>query len=341
MAIYIGLDAHSATSTLVSLDEGGKILNRCRVDTSEKNLLNFVRNQNGKTKLVVEESNISQWVYALLKNEVGELVVCHPGYLGKKQGPKNDLRDAIHLANELRCGHVTPVFHEQSRMMNLRSLVGAYTDVIREITRAKNRYKALFRSEALPTAGKTIYNAPERIAELSSNTGRFVAENILAQIDHLEETKGKYLAIFKSNMGKHSELKRLDSIPGIDCVRAHVIAAIICSAGRFKNKHKLWAYAMLVKYGQDSDDKNYGLKSVQGRRELKEAFMGVTECILRGKSSLRKYYDRLRTRDLNHVDAKKALARKVAAICLSVLKHNNDYDDKLEDKRNRLEQKQT
>jgi len=63
-------------------------------------------------------------------------------------------------------------------------------------------------------------------------------------------------------MRKHSELQRLDSIPGIDCVRAHIIAAIICSAGRFKNKHKLWAYAMLVKYRQDSDDKNYGLKAV-------------------------------------------------------------------------------
>ena len=340
MAIYIGLDAHSATSTLVSLDEAGKILNRCRVDTTEKNLLGFVRNQKGKTKLVVEESSISQWVYALLHQEVDELIVCNPGYLGKKKGPKNDLQDATHLANELRCGHVTPVFHEQSKMMDLRALVGAYTDVNREIVRAKNRYKALFRSEALPASGTKIYNAPDRIKELSSNTGRFVANNILAQISHLQETKEKYLATFKSNMRKHSELKRLDSIPGIDCVRAHIIAAIICSAGRFKNKHKLWAYAMLVKYGQDSDDKNYGLKSVQGRRELKGTFLGIAESILIGESSLRKYYDQLRTKGLSHTNAKKALARKAAAICLAVLKQDKDYDDKLEEKRNRLERKQ-
>jgi len=30
--------------------------------------------------------------------EVDELTVCHPGYLGEKTGAKTDLRDATHLA---------------------------------------------------------------------------------------------------------------------------------------------------------------------------------------------------------------------------------------------------
>lgn len=332
MAIYIGLDAHSSTSTLVSMNEAGKIINRSHVDTTEKNLLSFVRSHKGPRKLVVEESNLSQWTFALLSPEVDELVVCNPGYLGKKQGPKNDMADAIHLANELRCGHVVPVFHEQSRMMELRALVAGYIDVNRELVRAKNRYKALFRSEVLPTAGKTIYTAPERIQELSSGAGRFVAENLFTQIQQLEESKEKYLKIFKSNMKKHMELKRLDTIPGIDVVRSHIIATAICSAGRFKNKHKLWAYSMLVKYRQDSDGSTYGFKLVQGRRELKAAFIGAANNILLGESSLRKYYDRLRSKDVTHIDGKRALARKVAAICLAVLKHERNYDDKLEEK---------
>lgn len=86
MSIYIGLDAHSTTSTLVSLNEAGKGISRCQVDTTEKNILGFVRSQKGKTKLVVEESSISQWIYALLNREVDELVVCHPGYNWKKAG---------------------------------------------------------------------------------------------------------------------------------------------------------------------------------------------------------------------------------------------------------------
>jgi hypothetical protein len=31
MSIYIGLDAHSTTSTLVSLNEAGKVVSRCQV----------------------------------------------------------------------------------------------------------------------------------------------------------------------------------------------------------------------------------------------------------------------------------------------------------------------
>lgn len=80
--------------------------------------------------------------------------------------------------------------------------------------------------------------------------------------------------------------------------------------------------------------------SVQGRRELKATFLGVAESILIGKSSLRKDYDRLRTKGLSHRDAKWALARKAAAICWAVLKHDIDYDHKLEEKKTSLEAKQ-
>ncbi len=149
MACYIGLDGHSKTSTFISVNQNGKVLNSKQVVTCEREILAYVRAQRKPRKLIFEESHLSQWFYALLQPEVDELVVCHPGYLAKKQGSKTDLRDATHLANELRCGHVVPVFHDQSRMMELRSIVGAYHDVVREIVRAKNRYKALFRSEAI------------------------------------------------------------------------------------------------------------------------------------------------------------------------------------------------
>ena len=48
---YIGLDVHSASSTLVSIDETGEILNRRQVPTTEKHLLGFVRNEKGHKKL--------------------------------------------------------------------------------------------------------------------------------------------------------------------------------------------------------------------------------------------------------------------------------------------------
>ena len=340
MENYIGLDAHSATCTFVNVNNKGEIISQCCVKTTEKNLLGFVRIQKGFKKLTFEESNLSQWLYVLLKTEVDELVVCNARYLSEKQGPKTDYRDAIHLANELRTNHLIPVFHEENDFIKIRSQVGAYNDVVREIARTKNRYKALFRSQALHTEGTKIYSEPERIEELTSSSDRFVAHNLLEQLRCLNEIKQKYLSLFKENTKIFSQIKKLTTIPGIDIVRSNIIAAIICSAQRFKNKHKLWAYSMLVKYIQESGGKTYGQKMVQGRRELKCVYVGAAQSVLQhGNSSLKQYYDRLRSKGVDHDMAKFDVARKIAAISLSILKHNKPYDDHYEEKKERINKK--
>ena len=75
----------------------------------------------------------------------------------------------------------------------------------------------------------------------------------------------------------------------------------------------------------------YGNKRVHGRRELRDVFLGAAESAMRSDTSLRDYYDILRARGLAHKEAKIALARKIAAICLCLLKNNdtfkNDYGD--------------
>jgi len=148
MKNYIGLDAHSATSTFVNLDWQGNILSRACVKTSEKNLLDFICAQRGEKKLTFEQSGLTKWLYTILKDKVDELIICNPAYIAPRTGPKNDYRDALHLADELRCQHLTPVYMENNELMSMRTLVSSYTDVVRECTRAKNRYKALYRAEA-------------------------------------------------------------------------------------------------------------------------------------------------------------------------------------------------
>lgn len=340
MENYIGLDAHSATCTFVNVNNKGEIISQCCVKTTEKNLLGFVRTQKGFKKLTFEESNLSQWLYVLLKTEVDELVVCNARYLSEKQGPKTDYRDAVHLANELRTNHLIPVFHEENDFIEIRSQVGAYNDLVREITCTKNRYKALFRSQARETKGTLIFKEPERILELCSAADRFVAQNLWDQLNHLGGIKQKYLEQFKVNAQKHVGIKNLTTIPGINLVRSNMIAAIICSAQRFKNKHKLWAYVMLVKYIQESGGKTYGQKMVQGRRELKCVYVGAAQSVLQhGNNSLRQYYDRLRSKGVDHYMAKFDVARKIAAISLSILKHGKPFNDHYEEKKERINKK--
>lgn len=337
MINYIGLDAHSATCTFVNLNEKGKEIAQCTVKTTEANILGFIKSQKGVKKLTFEESGLSKWLHILIKDKVDELIVCHPGYLSKRKGARDDYPDALQLANELRCNNLTPVFHEVSDFMEMRSLIGAYQDVVNEGVRTKNRYKALFRAEALDTKGKTIYNQPERIKELSMGMDKFVAEQLMEQLVHLDGIKSKYKTKLRDNCKRHKALRNLCTVPGIDIVRANIIAALICAPARFKTKHNFWAYCMLVKYIDISDGNTYGRRLVQGRRELKNVFLGIAECVLKGESGLRKYYDRLRSKGIDHRAAKYDVARKSAAICLSILKHNKAYDDKYKEKQRRKE----
>ncbi len=197
--------------------------------------------------------------------------------------------------------------------------------------------KALFRSEAIKTPGVGVYRSEDRIKELSRETDRFVARGLFQQIQFIESRKIIFKEQFTKNVKSFPEIKRLTAIPGIESVRANIIAALICSPQRFANKHKLWAYSMLVKHDQQSDGKSYGKIKVMGRVELKEVFLGAAESILHTiENPLRKYYENLRLKGIAHHNAKMSLARKVAAICLAVLKTKKNYDEELITKENKI-----
>jgi transposase len=328
MISYIGLDAHAATSTAVVVNEKGEMLTRQTFKTSEGNLIGFLRSIPSPKHLTFEECHLSQWLYVTLKDKADKLVVCNPVYVAKKQGAKTDFRDALHLAQELRTGHLVAVYHDESHWIQLRVLVYGYMALVDEIVRTKNRLKAVFRSEAIDTHSGDFYEtARERSKELSHDSAKFVAESLFWQIDGLEKRKREYREILKRNMKKYKPIKNLTTVPGIDVVRASIITAIVCMPHRFKTKHKFWAYCMLARHLQISDGVIYGNKKIPGRAEFKELFMGAAESALRTDSSFRKYYDRLRKRGIPHPEAKRSLARKIAATCLSLLKNSSTYQD--------------
>lgn len=333
MDLYIGLDAHSATSTAVVVDERGEIKLRETFSTSEANLVGFIRRlpQSAMLHLTFEECHLAQWLYLTLVEHVDELVVCNPVYLAKKPGAKTDFRDALHLAQELRTGHLKPVHHEASRWIELRVLVSGYMALVEEIVRGKNRLKAVFRAHGLATDTEKFYTTPKRAQELPHESARFVAESLFEQIERLEEVKLGYRGFFEKNLKRYRPVRNLDSVPGIDAVRANVIVAAVCQPNRFRNKHQFWGYCMLVRHIQESGGRIYGNKRVHGRGELRDAFIGAAESALRTDTSLRAYYDALRAKGVGDKDAKVALARKIAALCLCLLKNNdtfkNDYDE--------------
>ena len=327
MKHFIGLDAHSKTCMFVAVDGRGRQTMAQRVKTGEKAILDVVRSFSGKKALTFEESHLSKWLYTLLKPEVDDLVVCDPAYVYRKKGPKDDYPDTLHLAQQLRGNFLEPVFHEDNFFSDLRNEVSAYVDLVRDSVRLKNRYKALFRGEAIETKGSKIYRLEDRIKEISSQSARFVAEGLFKRIEIFEEQRALYSSRFEEYAGKYPEIRCLATIPGIAETRASIIAAIVCSPRRFENKHRFWAYCMLVKYDKRSDDCSYGKEKTRGNRILKDVFMGAAESVLQKGNALKQIYDDTKSKGLDHRAAKKNLARRIAAIALAVMKRRSPYKE--------------
>lgn len=331
MKYYIGLDAHSTTSTFAVVNSEGDCVLRETVPTSEQSLVHVINKVHGERHLTFEESTISQWLYLQLKDKVEQLLVCNPTYIAEKSGAKTDFRDALHLAQELRTNHLKAVFHDDSHWMELRVSVSGYLDVVEEIIRFKNRLKSVFRAEAIATDENSFYKNRTRVQELKNASARFVAEKLFDQIEFLEKEKLKYQALFERNKKNFRPIRNLMTIPGISIIRANIIAAIVCQPSRFENKHRFWGYCMLVRHIQKSGGRIYGNKRFHGRRELRDVFIGAAESAMRTETTLRDHYDALRAKGVAHKPAKLSTARRIASIALCLLKNNDKYNDNFDD----------
>jgi transposase len=337
MTNYIGLDAHSKTCTAVVVDSSGKIKVKASFPTSEKHLLDFIKGVKRPRHLAFEEMNMAQWLFVLLKDQVDDLAIAHPADLPKHRGPKNDDVDAMRLADELRRDTITRVFHETGKEWDLRMLVHSYLELTTDLVRSKNRYKSFLRAHGLFVTGSSVYTDRETLNSITKDPDRFVAVNMFEQLTDQQDAKNCYEEKFAKFAGLWPVVGNLCTIPGIGTIRASIIAAIVCAPHRFANKHKFWAYSMLVRYTDESDGRIYGSRKAHGRRELKSVFMGAATAVLQSNSGLRRYYDRLRSKGVADKHAKKAVARRIAAIALLIMKTGAKYDDLHEEGRRKLD----
>jgi transposase len=332
---FIGLDAHSKTCFFVVLGKTGRMLTKKRVTTNESELLAFVRALKGPKKLTFEEGVLSQWLFLLFKDEVDELVVCQPT---EHDGPKNDEQDAWNLADLLRVGRLKSVFHADNELMNLRTLVSGHDDLIGEITREKNRLKALFRQVAIPT-GTKFYQSPEMVWQLPTDTQQYVACTLFEQLDLLEEQRLGYHERFESNAKQFKDIQRLMSIPGIGVVRANQLVAIMVTPHRFPNKYHLFSYAKLIRHGRESDGKQYGKKPAKGQPMLKAVFKSAVDGAMKSNTSFRRKYEDKLANGADKRTARHEVSKAIAATVLAVWKSGKKYDDKHREVTRRRHQK--
>lgn len=325
---YIGCDAHSSTCTFCVVDEQGVVVESRTLVTNGRLIREYLETLAGHTVLCIEECGLSSWLLTILKRTVNEIMICNPVANKQFKRAKTDRLDAYNLAMLLRGGFLHPVYHDGSDQERLRIIVSAYNDLIGDITRIKNRFKALFRRQGICLKGKACYHDPSLITKLADSHARFVADMSLRHIAHYQPMVKEYEDTIKHILRSLPEAKILASLTGIGDIHAAQIIAQVINPHRFKNKHKYYSYCGLVRHVKVSDGRSYGSEYIWGNRMLKCVYKRAAVAVLKTRSALRTYYDQLRTRGLSHDAAKNALARKIATLSLYLWKHNALYDPK-------------
>jgi transposase len=324
---FLAIDAHSQHCELAVLNENGK-MTQCRsIPTRERDLIEAVRCVPGPKKLAIEEGSITGWLNLLLRPYVDELIVADPKqnrWISKNE-QKDDLGDAVRLAQLLRLGVIKPVYHSQDqRWVEFRSLMQHHQDLTKHLVRTKNQLKAHLRSVGIDCSGTAIYQSAEDEEELAEWLGKIqdypqlqfevrqMVRLLAQQMDLLDETTVQIIK--QSAQWPIIEAWQREQ-PGVGLIVASTVAAALITPARFSKKSKLCAYAGLSVFAQRSAGKVLRSGATRGgNRDLKRALMQAANAIGRmkiDKHYLAASYQSMKCRGLSSLTAQRAIARKL------------------------------
>jgi transposase len=258
---YIGLDVHQATIVVAVLDSTGKLIMESILETEAATILQFFAGLRGTLSVTFEEGTWSVWLYDLLKPHVDKLVVCNPRKNALlKDGNKNDRIDARKLAELLRGNQLKPVYHGENGVRMLRELSRSYLTIVKDLSRVMNRLKAVYRSWAIPCAGRDVYYRRHRaqwLAKIREAGVRRRAERLYEQLDMLQHLRQQARRELLAESRKHQITARLRQIPYLGPIRPALAVALIQTPDRFRTKRQLWAYSGLALETRASGEYRY------------------------------------------------------------------------------------
>ena len=339
---YVGLDVHRDSISAAVRDYQGKILKEAVLETSEAALLGWIKELRGTVHVTWEEGTWAAWLYELLQGRVAHVVVCDPRK-NSRQGNKNDRIDARELADLLRCNRLSSVFHGAQGLGHLRELARTYVVLTKEQTRTMNRIKALYRSYAIACAGQACYGPKQRKSWLAKLPHRSIRERAEVYYKLLDEVRKLRQEVRRDLLGegkKHSAYRKLKGIPQMGPVGTVLLIAFVQLPERFRGKRQFWAYCGFALETHSSGDHRW----VEGKRErskkaalvrglnsnhhhvLKWIFKSAATRACSRPGPFQDFYDDLLQRGTRPELARLTVARKMAAIALSLWKKGESFD---------------
>ena len=330
---YIGLDVHQATISVAVMDSRGKVVMESILETKASTILEFLAGLRGTLSLTFEEGTWAAWLYDLLKPHVAHLIVCNPRKNALlKQGNKSDKIDARKLADRLRLNDLKPVYHGETGVRMLRELARSYLTVVKDLSRV-----------TIPCAGRDVYYTRHRsewLGKIPEAGTRRRAEQLYQQLDMLQHLRQQARRELLAESRKHAVTARLRQIPSLGPIRSALTVALIQTPHRFRSKRQLWTYSGLGLETRDSGEYHFVKGQVRRRKkqvrirglnkdynhDLKGLFKAAAIRASVQPGPFHDFYQRSLAKGIKPTMVRLTLARKIAAITLTLWKKGENFD---------------
>ena len=242
---------------------------------------------------------------------MAKLVVCNPRKNALlKSGSKSDAIDERKLAELLRAGMLSPVYHGETSALEVQQMARSYSQLTEDTTRVMARLKAVFRGQAVSCVGKKLYGKRHR-------------EEYLAQLDGGLRRRAEHL---------YQELDALQPL-------RHAVRRVQ-TPHRFRTKRQFWSYCGLALETRDSGEYRVVNGQVERRRrpalirglnwnhnhEMKNLFKSAATAASVRQGVWREFYLGLLAKGMRPEMARLTLARKIAAITLRIWKKGERFN---------------
>lgn len=341
--VFAGLDVDKRRISLTLTDHEG-IRASISMPNDSRHLVNYLRKNclNDKVALAYEVGPTGFGLYDDLKAEGYRCLVVAPAMVPTAPGKrvKTNRIDSKKLSIALRGGQLQSVHIPPDVYRELRHLVQLRDNDVRDVTKAKNRIKALLLYEgiefpALPRNSQWNDAVLQKIAKLECKQSvRFKLDSLLAS---LKFHKGQALIaqrqirkFCKQDDELTQSINYLRTIPGIAWITASHLVARIGDWRLLRSPDQIAGFLGLVSSEHSTGDRvQRGSITKSGDSRLRNKLIQAAWTAINKDDELGEFYLRIKSRHPKKIGARKAIvavARKLTTRIYAVLKEQRPYE---------------
>jgi transposase len=335
---HIAMDTHCHTTAICVKTRANTPGRSWQVNTTIPALREAIASVRRPRYLAFEEGPLASWLSRNLKADVDRLIVCDPrkNALIAKGGDKDDPIDAGKLADLFIGGYLKPVHHTADLQREaFKQLVGLYHERVGHRVMQANKVIGRLRRWGIVVREAGFDDAAERdklLERLPSKAEaasvRLGIELLLDGYDEAVRQETKLRRQLTKEAKSYEPVVRFTALPGVAWVRAATFFAYLDTPWRFLTKQALWKYMGIGLVRKTSGDGPVYLGvDPSANRMLKSMILGAAEsAIMQKENPFHEQHQRWTKAGLSPRNAKRSVARSMAAVMWGMWKNGGVYD---------------